>query len=263
MASTFVVVPQWQGSGSSRAMRLIDGAEAIRGDLPSGSTRVVEVPLEAGDDQGSGIHRLSSIQLVRERLEELVAGIEGPVVTVGGDCGVEWGAASRFAADDVALVWVDAHGDLNTAEGSPTGAFHGMVLRRLIDDGFPPGRVVLAGTRALDEPEESYLDETGIRVVAPDALRTPDALVAAVEATRAASVYLHVDLDVLDPSELGGLTHPEPFGLTTGEVVAAIRALRERFGVVSAGLTEFSPASADAAVEDLPNILRIIGALAR
>ena len=41
MAATFVVVPQWQGSGSSRAMRLVDGAEAIRGDLPSASTRSV------------------------------------------------------------------------------------------------------------------------------------------------------------------------------------------------------------------------------
>ena len=50
MPAAFVVVPQWQGSGSSRAMRLVDGAEAIRGDLPTASTFSVNVPLEAGDE---------------------------------------------------------------------------------------------------------------------------------------------------------------------------------------------------------------------
>ncbi len=48
----FIVAAQWQGSSSSRAMQLIDGAEAIAGDLPRASTTVLEVPAEAGDAQG-------------------------------------------------------------------------------------------------------------------------------------------------------------------------------------------------------------------
>jgi flavin reductase (DIM6/NTAB) family NADH-FMN oxidoreductase RutF len=64
MSPTFVVVPQWQGSVSARAMRLLDGAEAIRGDLPVSATTLVDVPIEAGDSLDTGIHRFSSLLIV-------------------------------------------------------------------------------------------------------------------------------------------------------------------------------------------------------
>ncbi|MGN6126684.1 MAG: arginase family protein, partial [Humibacter sp.] len=57
----FLIVPQWQGSSSSRAMQLIDGATAIAGDLPASATTFVDVPMEAGESLGTGVHRLSSI----------------------------------------------------------------------------------------------------------------------------------------------------------------------------------------------------------
>jgi arginase len=119
-------------------------------------------------------------------------------------------------------------------------------------------RLVFVGTRSFDPPEEEYIAAHGIPVLDGD----PAALVAAVEATGAASVYIHVDLDVLDPGEFSGLDYPEPFGLTATAVVAAIRALRDRFELAGAGITEFSPASPADAIDDLPSILRIVGALA-
>ncbi len=259
--TAFVVVPQWQGSGSSRAMRLIDGAEAIRGDLPASATRVVEVPLEAGDEQGSGISRLSSLQLVRERTTETIARLEGTVIAIGGDCGIEWAAVERFAGDDVALVWFDAHPDLNTPASSPSGAFHGMVLRTLIDEGFPAERVVLAGARSFDDEEERFLADSGPALLEIADLGTPDALLAAIEATGAESVYVHIDLDVLDPAGFQGLVYPEPFGLEPGTLVQLLHAVRARWPLVGAGITEFAPSSPDAAAEDMPTILRIIGAL--
>jgi arginase len=271
MAAAFVVVPQWQASGSSRAMRLVDGAEAIRGDLPSASTSTVDVPLEAGDAQGSGVHRMSSLALVRDRLAQTLSGLDGPVITIGGDCGVELGAIGHVTASrsDVAVVWFDAHPDLNTAESSPSGNFNGMVLRAVLGDGVeslrPPvplsaQRLVLVGTRAFDAPEEEFIAERGIPVLDGG---DPAALVAAVAATGATSVYLHVDLDVLDPGEFSGLDYPEPFGLTAVALVDLVRALLDRFELAGAGITEFSPASPDSAVEDLPTILRIVGALTR
>lgn len=270
MAVEFVVVPEWQASGSSRAMRLADGAQAIRGDLPAASTKLVEVPLEAGDAQGSAVHRMSSIALVRDRLGEALTGVSGPAITIGGDCGVELGAIGHVLArrTDVAVVWFDAHPDLNTPESSPSGAFHGMVLRALLGDcdaGLVPPvpltaqRLVLVGARSFDPPEEAFLAERGIPVLDGD----PTALVAAVERTGATSVYLHVDLDVLDPSEFAGLDYAEPFGLTSAALVAHIDALLQRFELAGAGITEFSPASPEAAVEDLPTILRIVAALTR
>lgn len=270
MAATFFVVPQWQGSGSSRAMRLVDGAEAILGDLPSSSTRSIPVPLESGDSQGTTVHRLSSVALVRDRLAQALAESDGVNIVIGGDCGVELAAVSSVSDRDVAVVWFDAHPDLNTPETSPSHAFTGMVLRTLVGDGAPqlvpavpldPARVVLVGVRSTDPAEEAYIAASGMTDLGVDGF-SPERLVAAVEATGAASVYVHIDLDVLDPGEVTGVGYPEPFGLSAGDLVAALKALLARFPLAGAGITEFAPASPEAAVEDLPTILRIIGALA-
>jgi arginase len=270
MASTFVVVPQWQGSGSTRAMRLVDGAEAIRGDLPSASTVVVDVPLEAGEAQGSGVSRFSSIQLVRDRLARALAEIDGPAITIGGDCSVELAAVARVAdVQEIALIWFDAHADLNTAQTSPSSAFNGMILRTLLGDGVPglvparplaTNRVVLAGTRSFDDAEYAYVKEAGLAVLEGDGFTTKQ-LLAAVKATGATSIYIHIDVDVLDPSEFEGTGFPEPFGLPVLKLVAHIKALTSAFPLAGAGITEFEPSSPEHAASDLPAILRIIGAL--
>nr|WP_216832418.1 arginase family protein [Clavibacter michiganensis] len=274
--ASFVVVPQWQGSGSSRAMRLADGADAIRGDLPASATRVVDVPVEAGESLGTGVLRYASLLAVRTRQEAALqaasASGSGPVVTVGGDCGVEIAAIGHAASahPGLAVVWLDAHADLNSPASSPTGAFHGMVLRAVIGEGvdgleLPAGavtadRVVLAGVRALDDAESDLVDSRGIALLGVDAM-TPEALVAAVTATGATDVYVHVDLDVLDPGGMSGVGHPEPFGLDVQAVTESIKALRRSFGLAGAGITEFAPSSPAAAVDDMGTILRIIGAL--
>jgi arginase len=252
-------------------MRLVDGAEAIRGDLPSASTLTVAVPLEAGESQGSDVSRFSSIQLVRDRQAMTLSTIEGLAITIGGDCGVELAAVSHVTDQGaVALIWVDAHADLNTPASSPSSCFNGMVLRTLIGDGAPglvparplvPGNVILVGARELDPAEDEYLAESGIALIDPDAL-TPKRLVDAVKKTGASRVYIHVDFDVLDPAELEGLDSPVPFGITAAALIEAIRAVKEKYELVGAGLTEFAPTSPEQAEQDLPTILRIIGALA-
>ena len=264
MPVTFVVVPQWQGSPSSRAMRQAEGAAAIREDLPSARTREVSVPLEAGDDQGSGIARFSSLQLVRERLTDVLDEVEGPAITVGGDCAVSAAAVAHAAASgDIALVWFDAHPDLNSPATSPSGAFAGMVLHSIVDGGVVPAeRVFLAGARSWDEGEEVFAAEAGIRAFTVDDLAEPAALVDAVAASGAASVYLHVDLDVLDPAEFSGLLDPEPFGLAPVALVAAIKALTERLPLAGATIAAYAPGSEQGRIDDAPTLLRIVGALA-
>lgn len=265
MALTFVVVPQWQGSPSSRAMRQAEGAAAIREDLPSASTREVSVPLEAGDDQGTGIARFSSLQLVRERLADVLGEVDGPAVTIGGDCAVSAAAVAHAAGrGDVALVWFDAHPDLNAPATSPSGAFAGMVLRSLVDDGtVPPERTFLAGARSWDPGEEAFAAETGIRAFSVDELGDPAALVDAVAASGAGSVYLHIDLDVLDPAEFSGLLDPEPFGLPASGLVAAIGALTARLPLAGATIAAYAPGSEEGRIDDAPTLLRIVGALAK
>lgn len=276
MPARFVVVPQWQGSSSSRAMRLIDGAEAVRADLPVSSTVQVEVPLGAGDPAGTGVARYSSVATVRDRLSHVLESVpEGDLpVVIGGDCGVELAAVERAARSAAArgarlgLVWFDAHPDLNTPATSPSGAFCGMVLRALLGEGaegltsavpLDPHRVVLAGTRTMDDQEAAFLADAGIAVVGADGIAA--ALGAAVDALDVDEVYLHVDLDVLDPGAFDGVTDPQPFGASVADLTAGIAAASEGRRVVGAGLTMFAPASPDDVVGDQATILRVVSAL--
>lgn len=259
---TFVVVPQWQGSPSSRAMRLADGAEAIRGDLPASSTRLVEVPLEAGDAQGTGIARFGSLQIVRERMSQALGSADVPAIVIGGDCAVSAAAIAHAAAPDLAVVWFDAHPDLNTPATSPSGAFAGMVLASLVEDGTVDGdRVVLAGAREWDAAEDEFAATRGITALTAEQLAHADAVAEAVAATGARRVYIHIDLDVLDPAEFAGLLAPIPFGVSTTHLVAAVKALVSRLPLAGATIASFAPESSEAAVDDAPTILRLIAAL--
>ena len=267
----FVVAPQWQGSPSARAMRLIDGAEAIAEDLPRAALTRVDVPTEAGEAVGTGIRRFTTLSRVRDAIAEVLADGDEPAVVIGGDCAVAVPAIAAAAArhPSLAVVWFDAHGDLHTPESSPSGALAGMALRAAIEAGpfapAPPAtaaRTVLVGARALDDAEADDLDTSQITMVGVDALADASALADAVAATGADAVYVHIDLDVLDPASVVGVLEPVPFGADPAHITASLAVLRERMPLVGASLSGFAPASRDAAVEDLGTILRLLGALA-
>lgn len=275
MPVTFVVVPQWQGSVSSRAMSHADGATAILGDLPSSSTILVEVPAEAGESLGTGVHRYSTLLRVRNRTAEVLQHVPDWALTIGGDCGTSVAAvahASTRSSGDLAVLWLDAHPDLNTPESSPSGGFGGMTLRAIAGEGadglaldadtrIAPERLVLGGIRAIDEEERRFIDEHGVATLTVEDLSDPAVVIAALEATGASQVFVHIDLDVLDPSALAGLSYPMPFGIGAAELVTLIRAVAARFPLAGAAIAGFAPASPDAAEDDLPTILRLVGAL--
>ncbi|WP_424935380.1 MULTISPECIES: arginase family protein [Bacteria] len=267
----FLVVPQWQGSPAPRAMLLTEGAAAIAGDLPRARTTTLDVPLEAGDAQGTAVHRLSSLRRTRSLLEEALAGAEEPTVVIGGDCGVSVGAISALPGDldDVAVVWCDAHPDLHSPDTSPSGAYSGMALRAVLADttfplpgraGITASRLVLVGAREVDDAERRFAEEAGI--IRVPTLDDPESIARAVAATDAARVYVHLDVDVLDPSKLSGVSSPAPFGLGVSELVTALRALRDAVPLAGATIAGFAPRTADDAVNDLGAVLRLIGAVA-
>jgi len=259
---TFVVVPQWQGSPSSRAMRLAEGAHAIRADLPAAATREVEVPLEAGDEQGTGIARFGSLEIVRERLTHVLRELDDPAIVIGGDCGVSAAAVAHVGGPDLALVWFDAHPDLNTPSTSPSGAFGGMVLASIVEAGHvDPAHVVVAGAREWDPAEEDFASEKGVASIDVAGLADAEAFAEAVAATGASRVYVHIDLDVLDPAEFEGLLGPIPFGVPAAQLAAAVKALVRRLPLAGATIASFAPESAEKAVDDAPTILRLIAAL--
>src|SRR5690349_19009557 len=136
------------------------------------------------------------------------------VDVVSGDCLIAAGvvAGVQRAGIDAAVVWLDAHGDVQTVETTASGYPGGMSLRILA--GYrPPGyaapaglrpvaeeRLALVGARDLDPPEVEYLASAAVRRLDVEAL---DA-----DAVPPGPLVLHVDLDVVDPSDLPGMGFP-------------------------------------------------------
>jgi arginase len=151
-------------------------------------------------------------------------------LVLGGCCCSHIGAVEALAArhDRIALVWLDAHGDLNTPESSPSGNEWGMPLRMLLDSGAVGVQdVALVGARNLDPPEEDFIATSGLGL-------GPDAVEAALRDT--AGVYVAIDFDAFDPSEVAAWM-PEPDGLRVSEVEALLAGVRERRTILGAGFS--------------------------
>jgi arginase len=152
---------------------------------------------------------------------------ERPVV-LGGCCCSHVGAVEGLAArhDRLAVVWLDAHGDLNTPETSPSGNAWGMPLRMLIDGGaVRPGDVALVGARNLDPPEEEFIARSGLHCGERAVERALDGV---------SCVYVALDADV--SAELA-VFMPEPGGPTVVELERMLADVARRGTVVGGGFT--------------------------
>jgi arginase len=211
-----VRVPQAWGEGGESM------AEASRLPLPYPEAAVVEE--ETLDEQTLAV----AIDLP-----------ERPLV-LGGCCCAHIGAVEALAARNgrIALVWFDAHGDLNTPETSPSGNLWGMPLRMILDSGaVDPQDAILLGARSLDPPEREFVASIGLRTEAVELER-------ALEGTEGA--YVALDIDALEPGKLQPFM-PEPGGLTLDEVDELLRRIRERASVLGAGFSGLAaePANVD------------------
>lgn len=158
---------------------------------------------------------------------------ERPLV-LGGCCCAHVGAVEALSARHgrIAVVWLDAHGDLNTVESSPSGNEWATPLRMLVDSGAVDAQdVALVGARNLDPPEEELIATHGIGL-------GPAALESVLAGTEGA--YVAVDFDALDEDEVVPFM-PEPGGLSVAEAEEVLAGVRDRSRVLGAGLTAMLP----------------------
>jgi arginase family enzyme len=184
-----------------------------------------------------------------EQTLALASGLPERPLVLGGCCCSHVGAVEGLAArhERLAVVWLDAHGDLNTPESSPSGNEWGMPLRMILDAGtVRPHDVALVGARNLDPPEVEFVAEAGIATGAGAVERALDGV---------DCVYVALDVDVFDPGEVASFM-PEPDGLRVDEVKALFGEVRRRGPVVGAGLTGLAPDPAS-----LPALERLCSAL--
>ena len=158
---------------------------------------------------------------------------ERPLV-LGGCCCSHVGAIEGLAArhERLGVVWLDAHGDLNTPQSSPSGNQWGMPLRMVLDAGtVAPEDVALVGARNLDPPEEEFIAASGLRTGRDGPLRVLD---------QVDCVYVALDCDVFDAGEVVSFM-PEPDGLHVDETAELFSLIDSRGAVVGAGLTGLAP----------------------
>jgi len=210
--------------------------------------------------------------IVRKTLEEDLV----PVV-LGGDHSIAVGTTAGVASymhkhsKRVGMIWLDAHGDMNTPESSPSGNVHGMPLASIMGYGPPeltelagikpmvePRNVALVGIRDLDARERRLVKESGVRIFTMRDIDERGMREVMTEALRVASedtagVSVSLDMDFVDPSDAPGVGTPVRGGVTYREAHLALEMLADSRAMVSLELVEINP------VIDLHNTTALLG----
>jgi arginase len=175
------------------------------------------------------------------QVDDALAAQRFPIL-VSADCSVALTTLPTVARHrpDAKVLWLDAHGDFNTPDTTPSGFLGGMCLAGacghwdagLGQDALPVDRLVLCGVRELDDGERDSLERAQVTVIGA-ALET---LVYVVNALDDAPVYVHLDLDVLDP-EVMPARYPSDGGLSQEKLYDLLDAVAEASEVVGLEIT--------------------------
>ena len=224
----------------------------------------VEAAVAEATDVGDEHARfLPQIKTTCERIAQLVApaiGDEAFPVVLGGDHSVALGTLSglRQAHGPGGILWVDAHGDLNSPETSPSGNVHGMVLaaalglagERFEEDGWglpaaAPGRAALFGVRSLDEGERELLRRHDIRVFTMSDIDRlgvePAVREALAQVAGPGFVHVSLDMDAVDPDVAPGVGTPVRGGLSYREAHLVMELVAESGLASSLDVVEVNP----------------------
>ena len=218
-----------------------------------------------------GEKRAKYMQEIAETCGDVAAAAEKALsegflpLVLGGDhsiaAGVAAGVANYFRKEkkQIGYLWLDAHGDMNTPESSPSGNVHGMPLAAIMGYGAPelvdllgfkpkaePGNIVIVGARDLDAQERKIvkksgihvftmrdIDERGMREVMSDALKY------AMDDT--AGIAVSLDMDFVDPSDAPGVGTPVRGGVTYREAHLAMEMIADTESMVSLEVVEINP----------------------
>ncbi len=265
---TTLLFPQWQGSGTKKD--LYHGAMKIKERyLSDRDYREVNVSLCEGLVEKNNI---LGYDVIREQLQNAVELLfendYEKIFTIGGDCGVELAPVSYLNEKyngDMAVIWFDAHGDLNTPSSSPSKKFHGMPLRTLLGEGDEPfirqcfsllttEQIILAGCRELDLPEQQYIDKSNITLVSIEDMAGSSKLIDAVKEKGHKKIYIHLDLDALDPDCFPAVMCPACKGMSVDNLVGLLKKLNGNFDVVGFSIVEYAPTEGQY-IEELKKII--------
>jgi arginase len=177
---------------------------------------------------------------------------EFPIVFTGNCNAAALGVLSGLQ-EDLGVIWFDCHGDFNTPETTIGGYFDGMSLSIVAGQcwtqlaesipGYAPvteDKIILAGARDVDALEGHRLAASAVRLITPATLSQPES---AFDDFRlpVGKIYLHLDLDVLDPAYAQVNEYSTAGGLTPEALYHAIDSIRHRYTIAGVGITAYDP----------------------
>jgi arginase len=251
------------------------GASAIRyaglhdqlGRLGYTVNDIGNIVVPQAESQPSGELHLKYLEPIIEVSEAVANAVsaalqaqEFPLI-LGGDHSIALGSITGVARvyEDTGVLWIDAHGDFNTHETTPSGNIHGMVLSALAGLGHPSltnlggwspkihtQTIVIVGARDLDEQEQMLLREHQIHVFTMTDIDQRGMSAVMQEAVALASqathgIHLSLDMDALDPREAPGVGTPVRGGLTYREAHLAMELVASSGRLISMDVVEVNP----------------------
>jgi arginase len=253
------------GPGAVRVAGLLDRVAQLGHDVRDVGN--VVVPLREESTQSEPRMRFIDLILpVQMRIASAVRESYNrdrfPIV-IGGDHSVALGAISAAARGrKIGVLWLDTHGDFNTAETTRSGNVHGMPLaalagygdERLVSVGgwrdavaaVDPRNIVIVGARDLEPAERELLHEAGVTVLSMGVIdrygiRRVVEKAIEIAGSDTEGIYASLDLDVMDPSHAPGVGTPSPGGLTVREAHLAMELLAASGRMIGLDLVEVNP----------------------
>jgi len=260
-----VLNPQWQGSGATDEIK--SGARIIGNYF----SECIDFEVELSEKDLSienGIMGYHSIYMQMEHFRQVVQSNNPKhITTIGGDCSVEIIPVSylNYLYDKIAIIWLDAHADLNTPESSPSKTFHGMPLRLLLGEGdgsykkllfstIDTSQILYVGLRDIDKSEEEYIINNNIfNTLEINYLQIKQK----IAKHNFNKIYIHLDLDIIDPSFFQHTKCPTADGLRIDDLETLINQLQNDFDIVGYSICE-SVANKNEHLLPIQNILKMI-----
>jgi arginase len=184
----------------------------------------------------------------------------GISIVLTGNCNGALGTIAGLGTSSTAVLWFDSHGEFETPETTRSGFLDGMGLaigtgacwRHLSQQivqftPIPARHITLVGVRQLGVEEEQNLSGSGIHVIGAESVRQQTHLpalgAAAAAAANCSSLYIHFDLDVLDPGVAAWNRWTPPGGLNVKQIVHIVREFASRFPIGAIGFASYDPAA--------------------
>lgn len=181
---------------------------------------------------------------------------------IGGDHSLSIGSLAAFTSfyknQKIGLIWIDTHADINTPKTSPTGNIHGMPISVLLGNGhtqltalfenqsIDPENIVFVGLRDIDDHEKDFIRDSGVRYYTMRDIDEMGIQKVMFEIHNSViknidGIHVSFDMDVMDPTQVPGVSTPVPGGLTIREAHLALEMLYESEKVLSADFVELNP----------------------